>query len=189
MVVRMGVCNGPVSIRRATEADARSIAEVRVATWREAYRDIMPTEFLDELSVDATESRWRDSLRSAAGNRRMQVAESGGQVVGFVAAGVPRDEPAQPLTGEVYAIYVLPDCWDRGAGRQLLAAAEQDLIDLGYEAAELWVLADNQRARTFYERVGWQADGGTKKDTFGGREVTEVRYRVALNKLRADSSA
>jgi ribosomal protein S18 acetylase RimI-like enzyme len=189
MVEAMGVCDGTVVIRRAGEADARAIAEVRVRTWRRAYRDLMPTSFLDELSVDATESRWRDALRSGEPDRRMQVAESAGQVVGFVSAGVPRDEPVQPLTGEVYAIYVSPDCWDRGVGRKLLAHAEKDLIDLGYGEAVLWVLAGNQRARAFYERAGWHSDGATKRATFGGREVEEVRYRIALGTSRVNEPA
>jgi ribosomal protein S18 acetylase RimI-like enzyme len=189
MVVAMGVCDGTVVIRRAGEADARGIAEVRIRTWREAYSDLMPTDFLNALSFDATERRWRESLRSGDPSRRMQVAESAGQVVGFVSAGVPRDEPAEPLTGEVYAIYVTPDCWDRGVGRKLLAHAEKDLTDLGYTEAMLWVLTDNQRARAFYERAGWHADGATKRATFGGREVEEVRYRIALGRSRAKDPA
>jgi len=100
-----------------------------------------------------------------------------------------RGETAQPLSGEVYAIYVLPDCWGQGIGRALLAHAERDLIEHGYDEAVLWVLADNQRARAFYERAGWHADGGTKRDTFGGREVEEVRYRRALRTSRVNEPA
>lgn len=186
MVVAMGVCDGTVGIRRAREADARGIAEVRVRTWQKAYCDILPTAFLNELSVDAGESRWRELLSAPAPDRWTLLAESARQVVGFVTAGVVRGEASQPLSGEVYAIYVLPDCWGRGVGRSLLAHAEHDLIEHGYDEAVLWVLADNERARAFYEAAGWHADGGVKHDTFGGREVTEVRYRIALDKSRAD---
>lgn len=193
MVAAMGGCDGMVEIRTAREADARGIAEVRVRTWQRAYRDILPAEFLDELSVEAGESRWRDLLSAPAPDRRTWVADSAGQVVGrvvgFVTAGALRGQPVQPLTGEVYAIYVLPDCWDRGVGWALLGHAEKDLREHGYDEAVLWVLADNQRARTFYERAGWRADGVTKQDTFGGREVTEVRYRIALKTSRADDPA
>lgn len=189
MVVAMGSCDGMVGIRPAREADARGLAEVRVRTWQRAYSDILPAKFLNELSVAAGESRWRDLLKAPALSRLTWVAESAGQVVGFVTAGALRDQPAQPLTGEVYAIYVLPDCWERGVGRTLLAQAERDLIELGYDEAVLWVLADNQRARTFYQGAGWTADGGTKRATFGGREVTEVRYRIALETSRADEPA
>ena len=59
-----------------------------------------------------------------------------------------------------------------------------NLIAHGYDDAVLWVLADNQRARTFYEMAGWRADGGIKHDTIGGREIEEVRYRLTLERSR-----
>ena len=182
MVAAMDGCAGIVEIRRASSDDARGIAEVRVRTWQKAYSDILPPEFLDALSVDAGESRWRDLLSAPGPDRWTLVAESSGQVVGFVSAGVPRDEGMPRLTGELYAIYVLPDCWDRGVGRSLIGQAEEKLKQQGFKEAVLWVLADNQRARAFYERAGWHADIGTKQAEFGGREVTEARYRIALGR-------
>jgi ribosomal protein S18 acetylase RimI-like enzyme len=41
----------------------------------------------------------------------------------------------------------------------------------------LWVLADNERARHFYRRHGFQADGVERIDEVGGAELLEVRYR------------
>jgi ribosomal protein S18 acetylase RimI-like enzyme len=178
----MGAHDGKVDLRLATVADARGIAQVRVQTWQVAYRDILPTQFLDELSVDTSERRFREVLNAPPPDRRTWVADSDGQVVGFVSFGAMRDQPATLESGEVYAIYVLADCWDRGIGRLLLDTAARELSALGYRSALLWVLADNQRARAFYERAGWHADGGTKLATFGGREVTEVRYRIALDR-------
>jgi len=180
----MGACDGMVHIRRARAADARGMAEVHVRTWQEAYRDQLPAPFLKALSIDARENHWRNELHAMAPERRPWVAEANDQIVGFVASGTARDDTASPLTGEVYAIYVLPDCWDRGVGRSLLAHAEADLVTHGYNEAVLWVLADNQRARAFYELAGWHADGGTKHDSIGGRDVTEVRYRIALERSR-----
>jgi ribosomal protein S18 acetylase RimI-like enzyme len=182
MVVAMGACEGKVDLRPAGIADARAIAQVRVQTWQVAYRDMLPAQFLDELSVETSERRFREVLSSPTRDRRTWVAHSDGQVVGFVSLGAVRDEPPPPGSGEVYAIYVLPDCWDRGVGRLLLDTAARELTTLGYGSALLWVLADNQRARAFYERAGWQADGATKQATFGGRAVTEVRYWTSLDR-------
>jgi ribosomal protein S18 acetylase RimI-like enzyme len=182
MVAAMGGCDGIVEIRPASEDDARGIAEVRVRTWQKAYSDIMPAEFLEGLSVDAGERRWRELLSAPTPDHWTLVAESAHRVVGFVSAGVPRDEGLPKGAGEVYAIYVIADCWNRGVGRALLGQAEQRLTEQGFDQAVLWVLADNQRARAFYEGAGWHADGGTKQAPFGGREVSEVRYRVALGR-------
>lgn len=180
----MAPCEGMVHMRRAREADARGIAEVHVRTWQVAYRDQLPVPYLNALSVEVRERYWATELRVMPAERRPWVAETGGQIVGFAAAGPTRDEAVGDMTGEVYAIYVLPDCWDRGVGRNLLAHAEHDLLSHGYNDAVMWVLTDNQRARAFYEAAGWHPDGGTKHDTIGGREVDEVRYRIALQKSR-----
>jgi RimJ/RimL family protein N-acetyltransferase len=49
----------------------------------------------------------------------------------------------------------------------------------GYRDIVLWVLEENARARRFYERAGYSADGATNVlDRLGG--VLEVRYRRAL---------
>lgn len=46
----------------------------------------------------------------------------------------------------------------------------------------LWVLADNPRARRFYEREDWKAEG-TRHDTVRGVEVEEALYRLVLDRL------
>jgi len=41
----------------------------------------------------------------------------------------------------------------------------------------LWVLAENERARHFYRRNGFEPDGVEKLAPVGGAELLEVRYR------------
>jgi hypothetical protein len=41
------------------------------------------------------------------------------------------------------------------------------------------VLSTNARARGFYERMGWRADGETRAETIGV-EVEETRYSLDL---------
>jgi ribosomal protein S18 acetylase RimI-like enzyme len=175
----MGLCDGIVHLRRAREDDARSIAEVHVGTWRQAYAGLIPAALLDALDVDAREGFWRRVLKTTSESRRPWLADVDGQVAGFVSAGESHDDDAATTTGEVYAIYVTAECWGRGVGRNLLAHAERDLREHGYDAATLWVLVANERARTFYESAGWLTDGGERVETFAGAELPEVRYRKA----------
>jgi hypothetical protein len=49
------------------------------------------------------------------------------------------------------------------------------LAHLGPRAV-LWVLAQNERARRFYERGGWHADGVTRAGSIGPVETLQVRY-------------
>jgi ribosomal protein S18 acetylase RimI-like enzyme len=99
-------------------------------------------------------------------------------VVGFISVGASRDNEAG---GELFAIYVDPDHWGSGVGRELMAAGEERLRELGHTDVFLWVLEDNPRARRFYERAGWYDDGGRRQVTFLGVDAPEVRYRKRLD--------
>jgi GNAT superfamily N-acetyltransferase len=162
-----------VTVRRARPADARAIAEVHVRTWQAAYRHAFPAEVLDNLSVDARETPWRERVEEGYA---VWVAETKDRIVGFSAAGPSRTEEE---TGELYAIYILPEAWGSGAASELMVAAKDWFGQEGYAKAMLWVLADNPRARRFYEREGWWAEG-TRIDTVHGTDVEEALYRLAL---------
>ena len=159
-------------IRQATAADARAVALVHLETWRVAYAHAFPREALDDMSAERVEARTEMHRRAPP-----LVAEQEGEIVGFVSVGSGLD----PATdGELYAIYVHPDHWGEGHGRDLIAAGEQRLRELGHEQAVLWVLEDNPRARRFYEAAGWTFDGSRRPIELLGVHVIEVRYEKRL---------
>jgi GNAT superfamily N-acetyltransferase len=164
-----------MDVRQATEADAEAIETIRVHGWRVAYRHVYPADDLDALPIDA--SRWLARLASPPDGWTTVVADEQGRVLGFATVGPSRDEDA---VGELYAIYVEPADWSTGAGRALLARAEQ-LLAAEYDEATLWVLDENPRARRFYEAGGWTADGGRKAVERLGVRAPEVRYRKTLH--------
>jgi ribosomal protein S18 acetylase RimI-like enzyme len=143
-----------------------------VRTWQTAYRHIFPPQRLGELSVEQRAAQWRQ--------HPPLVAVAADVVVGFVSVGARRDDDG--TDGELFAIYVDPDHWGSGAGRDLIVAGEKRLSELGYTDAILWVLEDNPRARRFYERAGWSADGGRRLIAALGIEVSEVRYVKQLER-------
>jgi ribosomal protein S18 acetylase RimI-like enzyme len=161
----------PVHIRPATADDALAIETVRVHGWRSAYRHVFPPAELDALPIDG--ERWRPRLRVPPRGWSTIVCEDGDGVIGFASVGPSRDEDG---LGELYAIYVEPAAWSSGAGRALMAAAEEQLAS-EYGTALLWVLEDNPRARRFYERAGWAPDGARKAEERFGVRAPEVRYR------------
>jgi ribosomal protein S18 acetylase RimI-like enzyme len=170
-----------MEVRTARDGDVRQIAEVHVRTWQGAYRDQVPDDFLDALSVDDSEVRWHVIV--AGTNLPFTgtfVLEEDTGVVGFAHIAPSRDDDAPPGTGEVTSIYVLPEHWGRGGGRALMDGAVESLRAGGYSTATLWVLDTNWRARRFYEIAGWLPDGGTKSDDRGTFTLHEVRYARAL---------
>ena len=162
-----------VTIRTATPADARSIARVHIASWREAYAGIVPDDYLSSLDLDSREARWTEIL--SEGTRSTWLAEIAQRTVGFASIGPSRDEDAEPGDLELYAIYLDPEAWGRGVARDLMRTLLAEVPPK--TPVSLWVLADNDRARHFYRRHGFAPDGVEKIEEYSGKTLTEVRYR------------
>jgi len=171
-------CEGLVRLRRAEPDDAQGIAEVHVGTWRDAYRGLVPDELLAALSVERRKGFWQREIELAVSDHRPWIATCEETIVGFAHAGISRDDAAPGTTGEVYAIYVDPACWNRGIGRDLLDHAVRDLQAHGFGRATLWVLRENARARDFYEKQGWRPDGTERHEERLGSMLSEVRYAI-----------
>lgn len=171
---------GPIAIRDATPADARAIASVHVRSWQTAYRGELPGNYLDGLSIDERHAQWVERLAEPETGAETLVAEEDGRVIGFAGFGPSRDEDAPPATGEVYAIYLQPEWFGRGVGRELFAHANGRLRELGYARATLWVLATNERSRRFYERAGWTFDGTESTHQSQCLNMPIARYAIDL---------
>jgi GNAT superfamily N-acetyltransferase len=96
----------------------------------------------------------------------------GATVVGFSYVG-PSETPAAV---ELYAIHVAPDRVGTGVGRLLMSGALEEMALIGADLAVLWVLTRNTRARRFYERGGWFADGTARDEQMGGEPTHQLRY-------------
>jgi len=182
-----------IEIRPGSPGDAPEIARVRRDSWHAAYEGIIAAPIIDRATA----------LGAAAAHpppyRRTVVAEGGEHpaVIGYASFGPERRvasaftpagspggaDPGNPLTadgqarlvGELYALYVTPSWWSTGTGRALMDHVLTALMGEGYPRVVLWVLDDNARARRFYERAGFTADGGTNVIT-GLGDLLELRY-------------
>jgi len=159
-------------IRPATLEDATAIARVHVASWQSTYREMLPDEFLASLSETGYAERWKRVIGD--GSSKVYVAEDGGEVVGFASGGRERAGETG-YTGELYAIYVIDAAQRRGFGRELVRATVAGLRELGLDDMIIWVLRDNQPARSFYERLGGVYVRG-QPITIGSVTLEEVSY-------------
>ncbi|SKB90542.1 Ribosomal protein S18 acetylase RimI [Arthrobacter sp. 49Tsu3.1M3] len=168
-----------ISVRTATVHDAARLAEIHIAAWRATYRGVMTDEYLDRLDVDRAASAWRRNILEPGQGTIHLVVQSADEVAGFAILGPAAGAP-DPGAGQLHAINVHPDWWARGVGSVLFAAAEQQLIDLGYDRAFLWVEKGNARAISFYTNRRWLDDGGTLEDTRFDPAVAERRHSRVL---------
>jgi ribosomal protein S18 acetylase RimI-like enzyme len=179
-----------VVIRAASVADAPQIAAVMRDSWLAAYDGLIEPAFIDRATAPDHGARVRQSFWSRPW-QRMLAAVEGRDVVGYATFGPELDVLTMPWpypptaagwageTAELYALYVHPDWWSTGTGRALTDQVLAQVRAAGYTGITLWVLESNARARRFYGRAGFAADGARHLlDDLGG--ITEIRYRRAL---------
>ena len=151
-----------------TEDEIRGKAWVHWKSWQESYAGIVDAGYLAGLTLEGFEEkafRWRDNIF---------VAKDGERVVGFVGYGEARGEEG---AGEVYALYVLEEYQHRGIGYALMRRALDELA--GCRVVYLWAFAENKKALSFYERVGFRMDG-TEKEIVLGTPARGVRLTMEL---------
>lgn len=175
-------------VREMTEDDIDAVSEIRVRGWQYAYAGMVPQHHLDAMTPekDAAERRGFFS-KSRPFVDNLVAEEPDGRVVGWAAIGPLRKEEGPPQgpgepgePGELYALYVHPERIGTGAGRALMEAALNVGRRRGHPELTLWVLADNTRARRFYEKAGFTPDGVTHTFRVAGAALADIRYARQL---------
>lgn len=161
-------------IRHANPTDCRRIAEIQVASWRAAYRGIFPDDYLEALDIGTREKRWLGFCENSGS--RLLAAWADEQIVGFCHVGPSRDKGGKSAA-EITAIYLDPEHWRKGHGRELIAAAISFAEDYDLDEITLWVLRENHPAKRFYEAMGFSDDGATQKVERAGVPLLQNRYR------------
>ena len=129
--------------------DLFSVSRVYEESWRAAYRGSLPQGYLDCLPT----GKWVPYLEQAG--RESLLLLDGEIIVGTASCCASRF-PELPGWGEIVV-------------EQLEAMGCRDIF--------LWVLEGNQRARAFYERMGFHHSGTYVEDEIGGMPVCELQYR------------
>jgi GNAT superfamily N-acetyltransferase len=137
-------------IRKAVIKDAKGIARVHVDSWKTTYKNIVPGEYLDQLTYESRESLWKTNIL----NGGVYVAENEKrEIVGFSSGGSEGTGDYLNYTGELYAIYILKEYQRKGLGKLLVKPIIENLKKQNINAMIVAVLEDNS-SRLFYESLG-----------------------------------
>jgi GNAT superfamily N-acetyltransferase len=168
-------------VRPATPRDAKAIAEVHVATWQAAYKDIMPEDYISKMTVEKRQAYWREAIEFS--EPQLLVATCNEQLVGFVGFDRSRDANTRATVGEIWALYVLPAHWGKGAGLALWDGARDGLKDEGCTQVTIWVLLRNERALQFCEHAaGFKREMPSLKTVaFGDAKLEEIRLKRSVS--------
>ena len=158
-------------IRKATEEDARQIAEIVVEDWKNAYRGIIDSDYLDALNVEERYQREKQRYQVYT------VAAEDREVLGFAWNETAGDEASDC---EIIALYVRYAKRNSGIGKILFRNSVEYFRAAGKKKMIIWCLKDNAEARRFYEKMGGQVyKSGTHP--WGSRDYDMISYLYDLN--------
>lgn len=166
---------GALRVREARIEDVEELARVHVASWHDAYRGIIAARNLARTTVARSEARFRGYFWQGGQDwSTLHVLEGEGRIVGYANAGLSNSR-SLGVRGEVFELYLAPEVQGRGAGRMLFGASMWGLAHRRLLPVVVWALADNHRARRFYEgrRGRPLATGKTK---VGDEILAKVAY-------------
>jgi len=164
-------------LRRATSADAATLAAIHGRAVLLAYEDFVPYDELTRYDQGELTAHWSAVAGGSIGHQVLVAATADDVPRGFVVFGASRDAD-RPRDGELSTLYVDPPAQGAGLGGELHGAALDALRDSGFTDAGVWVYEENGHARGFYERLGWELDAGPRQ--FPGWSRPQVRYRRSL---------
>jgi ribosomal protein S18 acetylase RimI-like enzyme len=121
--------------------------------------------------------RVRRNIRSP--DAILLVAEDAGACVGMALAMQSRADGGTglPVPGLCFIsmIFVAPDRWGEGIGGRIVDDILAEAGTRGYETAQLWTHADNDRSHRLYEARGFRRTGRDHDDDLGDRIVQYER--------------
>ena len=149
-----------IHIRTAQRTDAAAIARVHAATWKEAYRGLLDSQYLDNMGERRLTSRWRTQLdrREQDLDEEVLVALVGREVVGFAAVSASREAFA-PWDAEITMIYVLKEHRGSGIGRGADEGVGGSLHSAGAVLGRAVGVAGQWRGTGFLRSARRRADG------------------------------
>ena len=153
-------------IREARLDEAEALAGIQRAASVAAFAHIFPPD-RHPYPIDDVRARWVVAVEDP--ELTVLVAELNGAPAAVAGCR------AEWLDG----LYVRPEHWGLGLGRKLHDEVLDRLRANGSPRCHLWVLEDNERARRFYEGLGWHENGDTRVVPFPPNPI-DVGYTIEL---------
>jgi len=160
-----------IKIRPATESDLQDIISIHVESWKDAYADVLPAEFIAGQLHRELARHWRETEIQ---NQDIVLVAQQDSLVGFIAVW------CRPIPF-IDNLHVRPSLRSKKIGSALMKAVAQELTQKEHKKAYLWVFESNEKAIRFYERLGGTQKEQGPKNIFG--------YEVPSRKIEWDDLA
>ncbi|HEY5882893.1 MAG TPA: GNAT family N-acetyltransferase [Nakamurella sp.] len=166
------------TVRPATVDDARTVAELQLEVWRQAFATVLPATALN-TDPGAHAQSWAGRIEQGG---PVLVAVEGREPVGFAAVGAAAEQRnlLAPV-GEIEVLHVVPRWSRRGHGGRLLVAAAAELRRLGARSGTWWIPQVDTATARFLTAAGWAQDGVRRELATGAAPIVELRWSGPLD--------
>lgn len=160
------------TIEPAEVADLDAVVECWIALAREQREHdshVLPAENRETI---------RETFAAHAAADELLVARLEDAVVGFASFTVERGTFSLDATrGLLSNLYVRPAYRNRGVGTALLEAVESTLAERGVDVVLLEAMANNEAARRFYRRNGYETHRVSMERTIGNPDESDTHSK------------
>jgi GNAT superfamily N-acetyltransferase len=162
------------TVRKAAPSDAQEMSYVHAQAWREAYRELIPADYLQNLRDDHWVELFSTILSDGSTTTAWVVLQENKVIA--CASVCPSRYKGYEGNLELVSIYCLPEFWGKGCGHALIKEVKKYASENSFLRIALWVLDGNESAIKFYERQGFWANGGLLHVEIGGADMVEKRF-------------
>ena len=163
-----------ITIRKALPEDDYDYADCVISCWQTAYKGIVSDDFLNSMLIEREQlaERFRKNLTNTDLETYCVIFEN--KMIGFLV--IHKND------GEIWAIYLIEEFRSKGYGKEMLDFAISELKRIGHKKISLWVFEENNRARQFYEKNGFNFDGTKRENDKYGKMLVQLRYMLTCHK-------
>jgi len=166
-------------IHYANGSDSEILGEIHSESLGFAYNGIFPDDYIQSrFSYERRKDGFKREL--SLGYPETAIIYKDEIPIGLFTIGKSRYGNVDDSCIEIWRIYLKPNYIGKGFGTELMNWGIDELRKKGYKKAILWVLEDNHRARTFYERRGFSFDGNVQTIENG---IRELRYSRGIDHI------
>lgn len=166
-----------IKIRKARNGDEKTLAYIQTESWKSAFANIISADDLKKYTdIVKAESMYKNVLKS--GYAEISVLEIDGKPH-CIAAWSKARNPEFSDSAELICIHSLCDNWGKGYGTMMINHILDEIKNSGYNSVVLWVFEKNTRARSFYEKHGFELTDNTQVSY----DAVEVMYRKELCRI------
>lgn len=167
-----------ITIEKASIKDAYTLADLKISIWQTVYKNILPDEYLDNLSVEERENKYHKEL-SNDHCTDIYLLKSSQNIIGTLKIKYYTDEKNN-CCASIEDLYILPQYHTKGFGGYALKYTVNEAMIHDCRFLTAWIIESNTTVRNMAIKYGFIETNNIRIHAKTGIEL--IKYSLSLNK-------